>query len=166
MADTRNWQTWLAEHGPPLLLLARQRVHGLADAEDIVQEAFVRFWHSRHTARDPVAYLYACTRSRCLDWLRDRQRRTRREEAVARARHVAAPDLFAAIECDERRQLIEEALRSLPHEQREVVIMKLWGNLSFAQIGQALCIPANTAASRYRYALEKLRQPLAQEPTT
>ena len=44
--------------------------------------------------------------------------------------------------------------------------MKLWGNLSFAQIGEALSVPANTAASRYRYALEKLRHPLAQEPTT
>ena len=79
---------------------------------------------------------------------------------------AAAPDLFTAIECDERRRLIEEALGSLPHEQREVVIMKLWGNLSFAQIGEALSVPANTAASRYRYALEKLRHPLAQEPTT
>jgi RNA polymerase sigma-70 factor (ECF subfamily) len=166
MAETRKWQAWLAEHGPPLLLLARQRVRNVADAEDVVQEAFLRFWHSRHNARDPVAYLYACTRSHCLDWLRDRQRRARREEVAARKEPAAAPDFFAAIECDERRRLIEEALGALPHEQREVVIMKLWGNLSFAQIGQALSVPANTAASRYRYALEKLRHPLAQEPTT
>ena len=76
------------------LLLARQWVHSAADAEDIVQEAFLRFWHSRHTARDPVAYLYACTRSHCLDWLRDRHRRVRREEAAARKEQAVAPDLF------------------------------------------------------------------------
>ena len=164
MADGCDWRLWLARHGPPLLLLARQRVPNVSDAEDIVQEAFLRFWHSRHRANDPVAYLYACTRRRCDEWLRDRRRRLRREQSAACREWTVGADLFDAAEFAERRLLIEAALRSLPAEQREVVIMKLWGDLSFGQIAAAVSIPANTAASRYRYAMEKLREQLTREP--
>ena len=58
----------------------------------------------------------------------------------------------------------EAALRELPEEQREVLVMKIWGGLTFAQVGEALAISANTAGSRYRYALERLREALAEEP--
>jgi RNA polymerase sigma-70 factor (ECF subfamily) len=56
-----------------------------------------------------------------------------------------------------------ELLTALPVEQREVVVMKIWGRLTFPQMGEALGISANTAASRYRYALEKLRTQLSME---
>jgi len=51
----------------------------------------------------------------------------------------------------------------LPDEQREVVIMKIWGGLTFAQIAGAIGISANTVASRYRYAIERLETVLAHE---
>jgi RNA polymerase sigma-70 factor (ECF subfamily) len=54
------------------------------------------------------------------------------------------------------RELVNRALEELPEEQREVVVMKLWGGLTFAEIGEAVGVPANTAATRYRYALEKM----------
>ena len=54
------------------------------------------------------------------------------------------------------------ALASLPEEQRAVIHLKIWENLTFARIAVVLDIPANTAASRYRYALEKLRGLLPQ----
>lgn len=56
MANTDEWKAWLDEHGAALLLFARQHVRSMADAEDVLQEAFVRFWRSRHRARDPLAY--------------------------------------------------------------------------------------------------------------
>jgi RNA polymerase sigma-70 factor (ECF subfamily) len=55
---------------------------------------------------------------------------------------------------------LEEALKSLPPEQREVITLKVDGGLTFAQIAEILKVNANTAASRYRYALEKLRRVL------
>ena len=164
MAEAGEWSQWLRRHGPAMLLLARQLVPSRADAEDVLQEAFVRFWSARHRAADPVAYLFACVRSAALDWRRGSQRRGRREEAAAQATPTAAEPHFAAgLEHEERRAAVEAALAGLPENQREVVVMKLWARLTFPQIGQALGVPADTAASRYRYALEKLRGRLAEE---
>ena len=59
-----------------------------------------------------------------------------------------------------RRPVLEAALRELPPEQRAVAHLKLWEGLTFEQIADLLGIPLNTAASRYRYALDKLRQRL------
>lgn len=157
-----QWTVWLEEHGPALVLLARQWVARHADAEDVVQEAFVRFWRSRQRAADPAAYLYACVKNCALDWQRGRKRQLGREEKAARPEAERA---FASpLENAERNAAIEAALGDLPGEQREVLVMKIWGKLSFPQIAEALSITANTAASRYRYALAKLREALAEEP--
>ena len=58
---------------------------------------------------------------------------------------------------------VESALAQLPDEQREVVVLKIWGGLTFAQIAAALGVNQNTAASRYRYAIERLESALAHE---
>jgi RNA polymerase sigma-70 factor (ECF subfamily) len=157
-----DWSAWLAEHGPALVLLARQYVSARADAEDIVQEGFVRFWRSRQRAHDRTAYLFACVKTSALEWQRGRRRRWRREQAAAR--DESEPLFDSTVEQDERRAAVEQALAELPAEQREVIVLKIWAGLSFPQIAEALAIPANTAASRYRYALAKLREQLAEEP--
>ena len=168
------WQAWLDRHGPGMLLLARQWVAARDDAEDVVQEAFLRFWRAREgrdsspavPIEDPVAYLFACVKRAAMDWRRGGRRRGRREEAVAFARAEVAADaplLSAPLEQAERRAAVEAALARLPEPQREVLVLKVWAGLSFPQIGQALGVPPDTAASRYRYALAKLREQLAGE---
>jgi len=155
------WSAWLDQHGPALVLLARQWVARRADAEDVVQEAFVRFWRCRHRVAQPVAYLYASVKCCALDWQRGRNRQIRRDQVAARPE---GERWFAgALEQDERRAAIETALAHLPDNQREVLVLKIWGGLSFPQIAVALKIPANSAASRYRYALARLREQLAEE---
>jgi RNA polymerase sigma factor (sigma-70 family) len=162
MADRPDeWADWLDRHGPVLVLLARQWVPTRADAEDVVQEAFVRFWRDPHRAADPAAYLYAWVKRAALDWQRGRARRARREAAAARPE--GEPLFDGPAELAERRAAIAAALGTLPAEQREVLVMKVWGGLSFPQIAEALGVSANTAASRYRYALAKLREQLAEE---
>jgi RNA polymerase sigma-70 factor (ECF subfamily) len=147
-----------------MLLLARQIVPARADAEDVVQEAFVRFWTNRGRAADPVAYLFTCVRTAALDWQRSGRRRGRREQAAAKPE---VPDCAAMFTTDaerhERRTAIEAAMATLPEGQREVLVMKVWAKLTFPQIGASLGVPADTAASRYRYALAKLREQLAEE---
>ena len=166
MTDGQEWRAWLGRHGPAMLLLARQWTSTRADAEDVVQEAFLRFWRNRDRADDPVAYLYTCVKRAALDWQRGGRRRARREQAVASARGEGAggePSLAAPLEREERRAAVEAALARLPEPQREVLVMKVWAGLSFPQIAKALGIPPDTAASRYRYGLARLREQLAEE---
>jgi len=158
--NTGAWSAWLDEHGAALILLARQWTDSHVEAEDVVQDAFVRFWPKRASARNARAYLYACVRSAAMDLQRSRARRRRRLELISPAGESLFED---TMEYDERRETIETALRSLPDEQREVVVMKIWGNLTFRDVSEALAISANTAASRYRYALASLRESLKQE---
>jgi RNA polymerase sigma-70 factor (ECF subfamily) len=157
-----QWTAWLEQHGAALALFARQWVATRADAEDVVQEAFVRFWRSRHRVTDPAAYLYACVKHCALDWRRGRLRQARREAAAARPE--AETWFVGPLEQQERRAAIEAALLRLPEDQREVLVLRIWGGLPFPQIAATLGASANTVASRYRYALAKLRTQLAEEP--
>lgn len=157
-----SWKAWFEEHGPKLLLCARQWTRSLADAEDVVQEAFVRYWrHQRNLPGEPAALLVTSVRRAALDLARREERRSAREE---RAWDGGGEDeaVFEPLpgEEDERRRAIEAALRSLPGEQREVLVLKLWQELTFEQIGTTLGISPHTAASRYRYALAALRKEL------
>jgi RNA polymerase sigma-70 factor (ECF subfamily) len=156
------WKDWFANYGPKLLLCARQWTRSLADAEDVVQEAFVRYWrHQRGLPGDPQALLITSVRRAALDLARRNGRREAREE-FADGGLEERDGLFETLpgEGDERRQEIETALRRLPAEQREVLVLKIWQEFTFEQIGAALGIPPNTAASRYRYALAALRKEL------
>jgi RNA polymerase sigma-70 factor (ECF subfamily) len=158
-----EWSVWLDEHGPALVLLARQWLPTQADAEDVVQEAFVRCWRSRERIDSPTSYLYACVRSCALDWHRGQSRRQRRESIVARSE--AETFFMPRIEQEERCFAIERALGSLPKDQAEVLVMKIWGGLTFGQIATALDTSVNTIASRYRYALTKMREQLVERST-
>jgi RNA polymerase sigma-70 factor, ECF subfamily len=155
--EDATWREWLRRHEAALLLLARQYVTTTAEAQDAVQDGFVRFWKARRRAADQTGYLFACVRTAALDLRRSRVSRRKREGAVAQE-----AVLFAPRDQDDRRRTTEMALSQLPEDQREVVVMKIWSDLTFAQIAAALDISPNTAASRYRYAmahLHKLLQP-------
>ena len=160
MASTlieEDWKTCFTQWGPALVLFARRFTHSRAEAEDIVQDAFVRFWR-RQNSIDNRGLLYATVRSTALDRLRSNRRRARREATVALDGEEHFEPSFGELEENQRR--LAEAVERLPNEQREVVTLKIWNELTFAEIGQVLEISQNTAASRYRYALEALRKTL------
>ena len=151
-----EWEEWLERQAPRLLLFARQQARYEPDAHDLVQDAVVEAW--RHTNGSPPAagLVFKIIRRRAIDLARREDRRLNREKA---AQTDAAPPWFdPEIEDRERSRLLQAALSRLPEEQRAVVTLKVWGGLTFAEIAVALDMPANTAASRYRYALEELRQ--------
>ena len=154
-----TWRELLARHGAGLVLFARQWLPTHADAEDAVQDAFVRLLKARNRPDDPLAYLYACVRTAAIDAARTRARRKRVDEK----RSVPESVFELVPEQTELSNSVESALSQLPDEQREVVIMKIWGGLTFAQIAGAIGISANTVASRYRYAIERLETVLAHE---
>jgi RNA polymerase sigma-70 factor, ECF subfamily len=160
--EPTTWKHWLEAHGPKLLLCARQWTRSLADAEDVVQEAFVRYWrHQRHLPGDPTALLITSIRRAALDHARRQARRVAREEKAGDGL-AERESLFEPPPGDtaDRRVELEAALERLPVVQREVLVLKIWNELTFEQIAATLEIPANTAASRYRYALAALREQL------
>jgi len=160
------WSDWIRDNGPRLLLLARQWAGSAADAEDIVQDAFVRFWrHQRDLPGSRLALLATSIRRTAVDLARQRARREVRE-LVADEMLGPEPMFETRLEGAERAAEIERALRRLPPEQREVLVLKIWHDCTFDEIGRTVGCPPNTAASRYRYALEALRKHLkAPTPT-
>jgi RNA polymerase sigma-70 factor (ECF subfamily) len=122
-------------------------------AEDIVQEAFLSLV-DRGKALGRIGHVQAYLIATARNMLHRRRRRSRRwvsrmTEALPPAEPESADptDDIAA----------REMLKRLPAEQAEVLALKIWHEMTFAEIGEALSIPADTAASRYRYALRKLR---------
>jgi RNA polymerase sigma-70 factor (ECF subfamily) len=135
IASHENWKSCFSEIGPGLLLFARQWTRSAADAEDIVQEAFVKFWRRNHQINNR-ALLFA---------------------TVAEADPTIEPQFEWA---DEGQSALAAAVSCLPHDQREVLVLKIWNELTFSEIAGALGISQNTAASRYRYALAHLKKSL------
>jgi RNA polymerase sigma-70 factor (ECF subfamily) len=151
-----DWEQWLARHAPALLLFARQQARCEADAQDLVQEAVVESWRRSQGAPPPLGLVYATIRYRAIDLARRDERRALREVA---ARQDGPQCWFdSGVVERERNLLIQKAMSHLPKIYRDVVTLKVWGGLTFGQIAQALEIPANTAASRYRYGLMELRK--------
>ena len=160
-ANLSEWERWLAEQAPRLLLFARQQARSEADAQDLVQEAVIEAWRRRELPEPPaLALVFATIRRRAVDLARSTDRRATREAHTLEETAVYWFDTTA--EERERTRLIEQAMRALPEIYREAVTLKIWGGLTFAEIAEALQIPANTAASRYRYGIDELRK-LARE---
>ena len=151
-----EWRRWIADHAPKLLLFARQMARSEADAQDLVQEALAECWQRNSTGTPPLPWLFATIRRRAIDLARREDRRVNREQTVALT--DTQPWFDTGVEQREFSRMLQTALAELPPEQREVITLKIWGELTFAEIGHALGIPANTAASRYRYGLTELRK--------
>ena len=155
-------------HAGPVFAFALNLTRSEADARDVLQEVFVRLAKqpdTLETIREPRGFLLRLAHNQIVDLSRRRKTRDRREEAF----HQEALELFApSADPDEAafRAQLAAALAELPEDQRAVVHLKLWEHLTFEQIAETLDIPANTAASRYRYGLDKLRtrlRPLYEE---
>lgn len=141
-------------HADRLLLYARTWCPSMSDAEDALQEASMRFLDA-DGMENPLAYLYRCIRSAALDQIRGERRRARREADAADGRTEAC--FACSIEGEEVRLAVDRALADLPGDQREVVVLRVWGEQTFPAIAAIAGIPEDTARSRYRYALDRLR---------
>jgi len=130
-----------------------------ADAKDLLQELFIKL--AQQSIPPGIlnlrAWLLRLAHHHAIDWLR-KHRVRRRAEA-----ELPPVEMFAAQADPDQAELarrLTHALAILPLEQRSVAQLKLWDGLTFEEIAEVQGIPLNTAASRYRYALEKLRSEL------
>lgn len=143
--------------GRSLFRVARAMLRSSPDAEDAVQNVFVELARGRHrlfAVRDLDAYVFAVLRHTIFQ----QARKQRREKLHLQRLAQHEPALPAANRADE----LSSALQTLPIQQREVIALKIDADLTFAQIAEVLGVSPNTVASRYRYALEKLRKALGE----
>jgi RNA polymerase sigma factor (sigma-70 family) len=135
-------------------------VRSRQDAEDVVQEVFLGVLKSRRRlqdVRDLTTYLFTALRRAAGRIAAQRARRPTLSESAIGIAPAAATPRDRSSPCGER---LERALLALPAEQREVIMLKIDGELTFSQIAEVTGVSMNTAASRYRYALDKLRKAL------
>jgi RNA polymerase sigma-70 factor, ECF subfamily len=160
--NTPDWPAFIGRYGPVALLYARQLTRTYADAQDALHDGFLRFWAHPNASLDAQALFFACVRTAALDLSRRNSRRRHREFAHT-PNSPPAPLLSGSIDNAEIREQIELALLQLPEPQREVVVLKIWSDLTFAQIAATLGESPNTIATRYRYAMQKLEPLLSPE---
>jgi RNA polymerase sigma-70 factor (ECF subfamily) len=150
------------EHAQPLYAFLLNLTRDEADTRDLLQDVFIKLARNPELldgVREERAFLIRLAHNAAIDLIRRRGTRERtRENCAAETGSPFAP----VSDPDEQafRMALAEALETLPPEQRAVVHLKLWEGLTFEQIAEALDIPLNTAASRYRYGLDKLRERL------
>lgn len=163
-----------AREGDSLAALYDQHAAGLyayvltitadeAEAEDIVHEVFERVIARRQRLfglRNPAGYMYRSARNAAYDRLRHRAVRERVKDCMTPPTILEPVDPLAEAEETQR---VNEALATLPLEQREVVLLRFYQDMTFRQIARVMGSSTNTAASRCRYALAKLRELLGEE---
>jgi len=162
MAEPIDLERLYDTHAQALFAFFLTFTRNEADTRDLLQELFIKLAQCTDLLegiRNERAFLLRLAHNLAVDLFRRRSTRQRHYEQLA-SEPIA---LFApAAEPDERafREALSAALGELPGEQRAVLHLKLWQGLTFEQIAEFLEIPLNTAASRYRYGLDKLRQRL------
>ena len=168
LAQEPIWKEWFAQHGPRLLLFARQQARNNYDAEDLLQEAFVRIWRLYgHTGEVAPGLVFQAIRRLAIDYARrdiSRQRREEKAEALQEVERAPAAWIETSMEKQERHEQLAAAIEQLSSKHQEVLMLKVWGEMTFDEIGKTLNIPLHTAASRYRYALANLKTILSKQP--
>jgi RNA polymerase sigma-70 factor (ECF subfamily) len=141
------------------------RLGSREDAEDALQETFFRLARISFRwpfIRNPKAFVFKILRNeanRSLGRRISRRREERNDPEAIQDAAAAAP--YA--QRDERTIILEKALGLLPEDQKEIIILKAYQDFTFKEIASLCGISINTAASRYRYGIEKLRSALEEK---
>jgi RNA polymerase sigma-70 factor (ECF subfamily) len=151
--ESQRLGRWFDAHAPRLALYARQWLDRAA-AEDVVQDVFLRLISRPTDLIHERAWLFTAVRNAALGEQRSLQRRHRREQSTA-----ARSDWFESQPGD----LIDAAaaqqvLADLPEEQREVILLRIWGGLTLSEISKVMSLPVSTLFSRYRAGLAEIRK--------
>jgi RNA polymerase sigma-70 factor, ECF subfamily len=133
-------------------------------AEDVLQDFFLHLAQKRHkaaSARNLTGYLFRMARNEAFRY--HRSQRPPDETLGAHELILSYSESDDSIENREQRRALLAAVDQLPFEQQEIIALKVFQEMTFAEIAQALDISANTAASRYRYAIHNLQRILRKE---
>ncbi len=172
LGEPVDWSAWLDANGARLMLYARQQTRSMSDAEDVMQEAMVQLVRTVESGRfegEPAQYLsYALTaiRHRAADVWRRQQARLKYEHINHNrcTDNEDDPWLHSLHDNDLYRRHVERILRRMPEDYAEILLLKIWEELTFHQIAEVTGEGLSTVNSRYRRALIRFREELAQDP--
>lgn len=153
LIDPTELQALLQRQGPALELFASQWTDS---AEDCVQDAFLQLVTQARRPDNVVAWLFRVVRNRTISLQRSSLRRQQREQATARCAVQFEPAGDAVWDSE----TLHTALADLPPEQREIVVARIWGGLSFAQIAELVGGSTSRTHRRYQHGLKQLRKKL------
>lgn len=154
--DLNRLTQMVVERAAGLVLYARQWLDA-ESAEDVVQEALTALLMQRHLPDNSIAWMYRVVHNAAIDHARSASRHRRREQNVAETRREwFEPSVDSVIDA----QAAEAILRQLPEEYRQVVMLRIWGDLGFAQIAQIMRLSLSTVHERYVTALSRMRSAL------
>jgi RNA polymerase sigma-70 factor, ECF subfamily len=146
-----HWcQSLYESHAPQILLYGRALGLSHGEAEDVLQETFLALLQKEERPEEPKHYCLRAFRNKALNYRRSLWRRLTRELESERWFERGPGE-------DPQERAAMRALADLPAEQREVIVLKIWHEYTFEEIGELLELSPNTAAGRYRYGLQKLR---------
>lgn len=168
--DARAFDELYEAHRPGLWRFIRRSVQNAAATDDVFQECWSRVIAHRENYRPDARFatwLYRIAHNCCMDHWRKSGRRATREaaddDAVAAAADEANPGPLAAVLEGEAGARLAAAIERLPEEQRAAFLLYVEGGLSVAEIGETTGVNPETAKSRLRYAVGRLKQALGSD---
>ncbi|SHJ72888.1 Sigma-70 region 2 [Rubritalea squalenifaciens DSM 18772] len=154
------WTTWIDEFGWRLLAHARQITRSDQDAEDLLQNVILELWKATPSATPDLPLAYRKISQRAIDLGRSSQSRSQREETWQQDPALQPEFTTPQLSQSEEHDLVNRAIAELDQPLREIISLKLWGELTFQHIAEILDIPKSTAAARYQLALLHLESAL------
>lgn len=164
---------WLRSRRPYLYAFARLQAGYDLDAEELLSETVKNVASAladnrlRATSDDMTPYAFTCMRHTASNWRKRHVRRALSERAYgeeAPCQFDGCPWLGVPEDADYLQRLIARHMQKLPAAQAEIIMLKIWSGLKTTQIARVANIPKSTVDSRYRLALEKLRQMISADP--
>ena len=150
------------KHRDRLLIVAIALSHDVNVAEDALHDVFVAFAENLaefELTGSLKAYLTTCVANRTRDLMR-RRRKTASDPTPGNSTASERDEPGRLVVCNEELKMISSALAQLPQEQREVIVLRLYGQLRFRDIAASTGVSVNTVKGRYRYGIHNLRSML------
>lgn len=155
--DREQVRALYEQHGRVLLAYALTLLPDRAASEDVLHQVFTKLLQGNIAINGTaVPYLYRAVRNTALNYKRNLSREV---DLESNGQWLESPPGLEEIGL-----ALQSALQGLPDEQREIIVLRVWGQMTFEEAAAALDISPNTAASRYRYGLAKLKERLEPLP--
>ena len=158
MMDYRRFAQLFAAHAARLVLYARQWLDRAA-AEDVVQEVYLRLLAQRNAPDNVKAWLYRAVRNEAISQQRSSNRRRQREQRSAETEVWFEPDQATWIDGASAKA----AMEALPDVQREIIVLRIWGQMTLKEIAQITGSSTSSVFDQYRAGLKALREAMGVE---